>query len=165
MAVHEGAEEKMNQVQLIGRLTKDPELRMTPNGLSVCRFTLAVNRMKKDEADFISCIAFDKLAHNLVDYQKKGNRIAITGRIQTGSYENQQGQRIYTTEVVANSIEFLDYRSENVQNSPNSAPNYQGNTNYQSSNQNGYSGQNQPNNDPFSGYSEAPNVSEDDLPF
>ncbi|MBB5148198.1 single-stranded DNA-binding protein [Ureibacillus thermosphaericus] len=155
----------MNQVQLIGRLTKDPELRMTPNGLSVCRFTLAVNRMKKDEADFISCIAFDKLAQNLVDYQKKGNRIAITGRIQTGSYENQQGQRIYTTEVVANSIEFLDYRSENVQNSPNSAQNYQGNTNYQSSNQNASTAQNQPNNDPFSGYSSLPDDIDDNLPF
>lgn len=153
----------MNQCQLIGRLVKDPELRYSPGGTPVVKFTLAINRQNNDEADFISCVAFNKLAENLANYQKKGNRIAVTGRIQTGSYENQQGQKIYTTDVIVNSIEFLDYRSENAQNGSNSAPNYRGNTNYQSSNQNAYSGQNQPNNDPFN--TSFPDAIDDNLPF
>lgn len=154
----------MNQCQLIGRLVKDPELRYSPGGTPVVKFTLAINRQNNDEADFISCVAFNKLAENLANYQKKGNRIAVTGRIQTGSYENHQGQKIYTTDVIVNSIEFLDYR-ENAQNGSNSAPNYQGNTNYQSSNQNANFGQNQPNNDPFTNDNRPIGISDDDLPF
>jgi single-strand DNA-binding protein len=170
-------EEEVNQVQLIGRLTHDPELKYLPQGMPIVKFRLAVNR-NKDEADFINCIAFNKVAENLANYQKKGSRIAIVGKIQTGSYENQQGQRIYTTEIVANTIEFLDSRSEQ-QNGQNSAPNYQPSTNYQSQHPNAntgqYGGQNQQYNnqqnysrvdeDPFASSKGPIEVKEDDLPF
>lgn len=164
----------MNQTQLIGRLTKDPELKYSPSGVPVVRFTLAVNReMKRDEADFINCIAFNKVAESLANYQKKGSRIGVVGRIQTGSYENQQGQRIFTTDVIASNIEYLDTRSDSTGGSQG-ASNYESSTNtggqYQGSSQGQYGGQNnQPsymngNEDPFAN-SKAPEVSEDDLPF
>lgn len=163
----------MNQCQLIGRLVKDPELRYSPGGTPVVKFTLAINRQNNDEADFISCVAFNKLAENLANYQKKGNRIAVTGRIQTGSYENQQGQKIYTTDVIVNSIEFLDYRSENAQNGLNSQ-NYQSSSFNQGQQQNASTAQKQqnfgqvygqPTNDPFTSGTGPIEVSEDDLPF
>lgn len=153
----------MNQCQLIGRLVKDPELRYSPGGTPVVKFTLAINRQNNDEADFISCVAFNKLAENLANYQKKGNRIAVTGRIQTGSYENQQGQKIYTTDVIVNSIEFLDYRSENAQNGSNSEQNYQSSSFTQGQAQNAYSGQNTQDNDPFN--TSFPDTIDDNLPF
>lgn len=99
----------MNKVVLTGRLTKDAELRFAAgSGTAVARFTLAVNRrMKKDEADFISCIAFGKTAELIVQYFQKGSAITIAdGSIQTGSYEAQDGTRRYTTEVICREIEF-----------------------------------------------------------
>ncbi|MGE8038181.1 single-stranded DNA-binding protein, partial [Lysinibacillus sp. NPDC093692] len=99
----------INRVVLVGRLTKDPELRYTPNGVASCRFTVAVNRTFRGqdgepEANFISCVAWRKQAGNLANFQRKGNLIGVEGRIQTGSYEDQDGKRIYTTDVVADSI-------------------------------------------------------------
>ncbi|MFJ7916111.1 MULTISPECIES: single-stranded DNA-binding protein [unclassified Lysinibacillus] len=165
----------MNQTQLIGRLTKDPELKYSPSGVPVVRFTLAVNReMKRDEADFINCIAFNKVAESLANYQKKGSRIGVVGRIQTGSYENQQGQRVFTTDVIANSIEFLDTRSESTGGSQ-STSNYKSSTNTGGANQNAPQGNNGGNNnqpsylkvedDPFANSKGPMEVSEDDLPF
>ena len=91
----------MNKVVLMGRLTKDPEER-TNGDTTVARFTLAVDRkFKKDESDFISCVAFGKTAEFISKYFSKGNRIGISGRIQTGNYTNKEGQKIYTTDVVA----------------------------------------------------------------
>lgn len=135
----------MNTVNLIGRLTKDPELRYSPSGTPICRFTIAVNRefsnqQGEREADFISCIAFNKQAENLSNFQKKGNRVGVVGRIQTGSYEGQDGKRVYTSDVVANNIEYLDYRSEQ-QNGQNSVPNNQ--PPHQNVPQPQYGGQNQ----------------------
>lgn len=102
----------MNRVVLIGRLTKDPELRQSQGGKSICSFTLAVDRRTKNEgqpsADFIRCKAFGKTADNLAKYMSKGSLIAIGGSIQTGSYTNQQGQKIYTTDVLAQEIVFLE---------------------------------------------------------
>ncbi|KOS64653.1 single-stranded DNA-binding protein [Lysinibacillus agricola] len=122
----------INRVVLVGRLTKDPELRYTPNGIASCRFTLAVNRTFTNEqgerdADFISCVAWRKQAENLANYQRKGNLLGIEGRIQTGSYEGQDGKRVYTTDVVADSIQFLEPRT-NTGGQPN-APQYQGQPN------------------------------------
>lgn len=165
----------MNQTQLIGRLTKDPELKYSPSGVPVVRFTLAVNReMKRDEADFINCIAFNKVAESLANYQKKGSRIGVVGRIQTGSYENQQGQRIFTTDVIANSIEFLDNRSDSTGGSQG-ASNYESSTNTGGTNQGAPQGQyggnnNQPSysradEDPFANSKGPIEVSSDDLPF
>lgn len=111
----------INRVVLIGRLTRDPELRKTQNGTSVCSFTLAVNRRQNQdgtqEADFINCVAWNKLADNIQLYQKKGNQLGIEGRINTRSYDNQQGQKVYVTEVVAENVQFLTPRNDfNEQN-------------------------------------------------
>lgn len=102
----------MNRVALIGRLTKDPELRTTQGGTSVCSFNLAVNRKVKAEgqpdADFISCVAWGKTADNMYTYLHKGSLIGVEGRIQTRSYDNQQGQKVYVTEVQCESVQFLE---------------------------------------------------------
>lgn len=99
----------MNRVILIGRLTKDPELSYAPeSGKSVCRFTLAVNRpMKKDEADFIPCVAFGKNAENISQYLTKGRQVAVNGNIRTGSYEGNDGNKKYVTNVWVDNFEFL----------------------------------------------------------
>lgn len=106
----------INRVVLIGRLTRDPELRKTTNGTSVCSFTLAVNRRQNQDgtqdADFINCVAWNKLADNIQLYQKKGNQLGIEGRINTRSYDNQQGQKVYVTEVVAENVQFLTPRND-----------------------------------------------------
>lgn len=101
----------MNRVVLMGRLTKDPEGRREETAYA--RFTLAVDRKKKDEADFISCVAFGKTAEFLLDHFKHGNKIAISGRIQTGSYTNRDGRKVYTTDVVAEECEFCEKRELN----------------------------------------------------
>ena len=112
----------MNKALLIGRLTKDPELRSTPAGRNVCQFSIAVNRTFTNangdrEADFINCVVWDKQAENLVKYQKKGNQIAVDGRIQTRNYEDKDGKRVYVTEILANNISFLDSKGSSAGNS------------------------------------------------
>jgi len=103
----------VNSVNLIGRLTRDVEIRYTPNnGTPVSRFTIAVNRINKDEADFISCVAFGKTAENLANYMRKGNQIAVSGSIRTRNYENNEGKRVYVTEVIANRVMFLERKKE-----------------------------------------------------
>ena len=111
----------MNKAILIGRLTRDPELRATPAGRNVCQFSIAVNRTFTNangdrEADFINCVVWDKQAENLVKYQKKGNQIAVDGRIQTRNYDDKDGKRVYVTEILANSISFLDSRGASTGN-------------------------------------------------
>lgn len=99
----------MNKVVLIGRLTKDPELRYAQgNGTAVCRFTLAVNRpFKKDETDFINCISFGKAAETINQYMTKGRQLAVTGSIRTGSYDAQDGTKRYTTDIAVDGFEFV----------------------------------------------------------
>ena len=110
----------MNSVQLVGRFTKNPEVRYSNGGSSVARFTLAVDRKYKQEngetADFITCVAFGKTAEFIEKYFAKGQRIGLNGRIQTGSYTNQEGQKIYTTDVVAESVEFVESKGSGQQN-------------------------------------------------
>lgn len=103
----------INNVVLVGRLTRDPELRYTPSNVAVATFSLAVSRNFKNqagdyEADFISCIMWRQQAENFANWLKKGALVGITGRIQTRSYDNQQGQRVYVTEVVAESFQTLE---------------------------------------------------------
>ena len=103
----------MNKAILIGRLTKDPELRTTPTGRNVCQFSVVVSRNFTNangerEADFINCVVWDKQAENLVKYQKKGNQIAVEGRIQTRNYDDKDGKKVYVTEILASNISFLD---------------------------------------------------------
>ena len=107
----------MNQTCLIGRLTKDVELKYTPANQAVAQFTLAVNRTFKNangerESDFINCVIWRKSAENFANFVKKGALISITGRIQTRNYENQQGQRVYITEVIAENFQMLESRNQ-----------------------------------------------------
>ena len=110
----------MNSVQLIGRITKDLEVRYTPSQMAVTSFTLAVDRpVKKGEekqADFIRCTVFGKQAEMLEKWSRKGNRIAIEGRIQTGSYQNKNGDTVYTTDVIANRVEIIDWPEKDGEN-------------------------------------------------
>lgn len=102
----------MNNIILIGRLTKDPDLRYTPNGKAVCSFTLAVDRPysgDKKEADFINIVVWNKVGENCAQYLSKGRKAAVQGRLQIRSYEDDNGKRHYVTEVIANSVEFLEW--------------------------------------------------------
>ncbi|HFU4460546.1 TPA: single-stranded DNA-binding protein [Streptococcus suis] len=106
----------INNVVLVGRMTRDAELRYTPSNQAVATFTLAVNRNFKNqngerEADFINVVIWRQQAENLANWAKKGALIGVTGRIQTRSYDNQQGQRVYVTEVVAESFQLLESRT------------------------------------------------------
>lgn len=137
----------LNSTCLVGRLTKDAELRYTTNNQAVATFTLAVNRNFKSqngerEADFINCVIWRQQAENLANWCKKGALIWITGRIQTRSYENQQGQRVYVTEVVADNFRLLEFNKQNNQ------------------------GHSQENSQPdFSRQAEPMNILDSDLPF
>ena len=106
----------LNRVALVGRLTRDPELRRTGNGTAVTSFTLAVDRnfstRDGQEADFINCVVWRKPAENVAQYCSKGSLVSVDGRIQTRSYDNNQGQRVYVTEVVADSVQFLETRAQ-----------------------------------------------------
>lgn len=107
----------INNTVLVGRLTKDPDLRYTGNGTAVATFTLAVNRSFKNqngeyEADFINCVIWRKSAENLANLAHKGSQIGVVGRIQTRNYENKQGQRVYITEVVADNFQLLEPKNQ-----------------------------------------------------
>ncbi|MCL4882633.1 single-stranded DNA-binding protein [Streptococcus suis] len=107
----------INNVVLVGRMTRDAELRYTPSNQAVATFTLAVNRNFKNqdgerEADFVNCVIWRQQAENLANWVKKGALVGVTGRIQTRSYDNQQGQRVYVTEVVAESFQLLESRGQ-----------------------------------------------------
>lgn len=138
-----------NKVILIGRLTKDPELRYTPSGAAVTQFTVAVDRPSRNngekEADFIPVVAWRQLAETCANYLKKGRLCAVEGRIQIRNYENSEGRRVYVTEVIASEVRFLDSgRSDN-----NSASR---------SNSGG-------NKDPFGDDGEPIDIGDDDFPF
>ena len=156
----------MNQISLIGRLTKDIELSQTNNGKSVTNFTLAVNRNFKNsqgerEADFINCQAWGKQAELLANYLSKGSQLGLVGRIQTRNYENQNGQRVYVTEVVTEDITFIN--SQN--NSDRDVKNNQMNNNNDNFNKNDYNWQNSANNSNWNNTSNRANISDDSLPF
>ncbi|MCM3070980.1 single-stranded DNA-binding protein [Staphylococcus warneri] len=111
----------INRVVLVGRLTKDPEFRTTQNDVSVATFTLAVNRNFKNkngeqQADFINVVVFRQQAENVNNYLSKGNLAGVDGRIQSRSYENKEGQRVYVTEVLADSVQFLEPKNNNQSN-------------------------------------------------
>jgi len=147
----------INRIVLVRRLTKDPELKYTPSGIAMARFTLAVNRTFKDssgeqQADFINCVVWRKQAENTANYLKKGSLAGVEGRIQTGSYEGQDGKRIYTTDVVADSVQFLE--PKNGQATQNNGTTGQPQTNYTKVDE-----------DPFSNSFGPVEVSDDDLPF
>lgn len=110
----------MNSVNLTGRLTKDPDLRYTPNGVAVASMTLAVNRPFENaqgerEADFIRIISWRKTAETMANHLTKGSLIAVEGRIQTGSYEDEEGNTVWTTDVQVNAFHFLEGKKEEEQ--------------------------------------------------
>jgi single-strand DNA-binding protein len=120
----------MNRVVLVGRLTKDPELKYTPNGVATASFTLAVNRSFTNssgerEADFINCQVWRKPAENVANYLKKGSLAGVDGRIQTRNFEGQDGKRVYMTEVVAESVQFLEPKNNQSGNQGQSQNNNQ----------------------------------------
>ena len=142
----------LNRVILIGRLTKDPELRYTPGGIAVTQFTLAVDRPFKGEdgereADFIPVVTWRQLAETCANYLRKGRLTAVEGRIQVRNYEGNDGKRVYVTEIIADNVRFLESSRDNGQ----------------SSEQSGYSrGQAA---DPFADDGKPININDDDLPF
>ncbi|APU72505.1 single-stranded DNA-binding protein [Companilactobacillus crustorum] len=144
----------INRVVLVGRLTRDPELRYTANGAAVASFTVAVNRQFTNsqgerEADFIGCTIWRKAAENFVNFTKKGSLVGIDGRIQTSSYDNQQGQRVYRTDVIVENFSLLESRAESERRdsgsgNSNQASNYNNNSNQ--SNQSPFGNTNSNNN-------------------
>lgn len=173
----------INRVVLVGRLTKDPELKYTPNGVAVATFTLAVNRQFPNqqgerEADFLNIVVWRKAAENVANFLKKGNLAGVDGRIQVRTYE-QDGKRQYFTEIVADSVQFLEPRNSSGGGGGRSDNDYfgapprepQGNP-YGGGNQNQRQYQNNNNNkgftkvddDPFAGNGQI-DISDDDLPF
>ncbi|WP_414054633.1 single-stranded DNA-binding protein [Macrococcus equi] len=171
----------LNRVVLVGRLTKDPEYRVTPSGVSVATFTLAVNRtftnaQGERQADFINCVVFRKQAENVNNFLSKGSLAGVDGRLQSRSYDNQEGRRVYVTEVVCDSVQFLEPKNANQGRSNNdSGQDYssydQGNygqqtqgQNYQSNNQQ-QSNTSAPSTNPFANATGPIDISDDDLPF
>ncbi len=146
----------LNRVVLVGRLTKDPDLRYTPNGVAVANFTVAVNRPFSNqqgnrEADFINCVIWRRQAENLANYMKKGSMIGVDGRIQTRSFDGQDGKRVFITEVVAESVQFLESKGssqggQNMQGNPAPNTSNQGSPNQ---NQGGFNQSQQDDNNPF----------------
>ncbi|HFR3772699.1 TPA: single-stranded DNA-binding protein [Streptococcus suis] len=152
----------INNVVLVGRMTKDAELRYTPSNVAVATFTLAVNRNRKNEngereADFINCVIWRQASENLANWAKKGALIGIVGSIQTRNYENQQGQRVYVTEVIANQFHMLESRGQQSQGNSFQNGNNSNSGNFQNGNNQGYQS-------PF-GNSNPMDISDDDLPF
>ena len=162
----------LNRTVLVGRLTRDPDLRYTPNGKAVANFNIAVNRPFKDQngenqADFINGVAWGKQAESLANYMKKGSQIGVDGRLQSRTYEGQDGKTVYVTEVVADSIQFLETKGQTSQNQQyNQQPNQQ--YNQQSHNQQQINAANQEVNrqaDPFQNQGQPIDISDQDLPF
>lgn len=130
----------LNRVILIGRLTRDPELRYTPAAVAVTSFTLAVDRPQREkEADFIPIITWRQLAETVAQHMKKGRLVAVEGRLQVRNYDNNEGKRVYVTEVIADNVRFLDSGSGQREQ--------------------------QPGNDPFMNDGKPIDISDDDLPF
>ena len=163
----------MNKVVLIGRLTRDPELRYTGNNTPVASFTLAVNRnfsnqQGEREADFINIVVWRKQAENVKNYLSQGSQAAVEGRIQTRSYDDNNGQKRYVTEVVADNVEFLGSKnSSNVSNNSNNMKNESSKsepTPYDFGDSNTPSGTDVDSN-PFADFGANIEISDDELPF
>ncbi len=159
----------INRAVLTGRLTKDAELRTTQNGLSVATFTLAVNRQyskAKGDADFINCVIWRKAAENFCNFTSKGSLVGIDGRIQTRSYENKSGQKVYLTEIVVDSFSLLVSKKDRLDNNNGANSNNNGfsntttGTNYTNSSSNESQAP-----DPFANSGDSIDITADDLPF
>ncbi|MCY9434172.1 single-stranded DNA-binding protein [Bacillus haynesii] len=152
----------LNRTVLVGRLTKDPELRYTQSGQAVASFTLAVNRTFKNkngetEADFINCVAWRNTAENISNHLKKGSMAGVDGRLQTRSYDDQSGRKVFVTELVVETVQFLDPKGSGQADSRQQG----GAGRNQSSGQQGNSFPD----DPFANDGKPIDINDDDLPF
>lgn len=173
----------MNKAILIGRLTRDPELRYTSSGRAVCQFSIAIdrtytNQQGQRETDFINVVVWDRQAENLAKYVTKGRLVAVDGRIQTRNYDNNEGKKVYVTEVLANNIQYLE--SKNSVSSNNSVGGFEGmveppsNSGFDNAGS-GYFAPSQTQSqssetvsvekDPFESFGESIEISDNDLPF
>lgn len=155
----------INRVILVGRLTRDPDLRVSQSNVAVTNFNLAVNRPFTDAngergADFINCVTFRKQAENVNQYVKKGSLVGVDGRLQTRNYENKDGQRVYVTEVVCDSVQFLEPKSSNNASDGQQSNSY---TNAYNNKKNSSAGAHEEN--PFKNSKGAVDIQDDDLPF
>ena len=158
----------MNKVFLIGRLTRDPELRYTSSNVAVATFSLAVNRNFSNangerEADFINIVVWRKQAENVKNYLSQGSQVAIDGRIQTRSYDDQDGKKRYVTEVVADNVEFLGTKGSNNSSSTSSASSEP--TPYDFGDNNSNTTTTDVDNNPFADFGSSIEISDDELPF
>ena len=156
----------MNRVELIGRITRDPELRYTSSNIATTRFTLAVNRPFQGQngetgTDFINIVVWRKQAENVKKYVSKGSLVAVEGRIQTGSYE-KDGQRIFTTDVVADSVQFLETKgqSQNRQSIDNMTP-----ADFADNNSMNSSSESDMSDEVFANFGDSIEISDDDIAF
>ena len=160
----------MNKVILIGRLARDPELRTTSSGISMVRFTVAVTRPGTQGAqpitDFIGCIAWRRQAENIAKYCSKGSQVAVDGRIQTGSYDGPDGQKRYTTDIVADNVTFLGSRNSSTANNVDNSSSYeQTMPNYNEMPSPSEMPTMDVSEDPFKDFGEEIALTDDDLPF
>ncbi|UOQ95499.1 single-stranded DNA-binding protein [Halobacillus shinanisalinarum] len=160
----------LNRVVLVGRLTKDPDLRYTPNGVAVANFTVAVNRPFSNnqgdrDADFINCVVWRRAAENLANFMNKGSLVGVDGRLQSRSFDNQEGKRVFVTEVVADSVQFLESKGSSQGGGNPQGSGFQPNQNQQPSGNNFGSNNNKKDDDPFADNGEPIDISDDDLPF
>ena len=154
----------MNKVFLIGRLSRDPELRHTTSGTAVCQINVAISRPvtqgSEPQTDFINVVVWNKQAENVARYLSKGRQIAIEGRIQTRNYDNNEGKRTYVTEVIASNVEFLGSANDNNRT-----------TNNNGFEENPFDGMEPAmdttsvDNDPFASFGEKVEISDNELPF
>lgn len=153
----------MNKVFLIGRLSRDPELRHTTSGTAVCQINVAISRPvaqgAEPQTDFINVVVWNKQAENVAKYLAKGRQIAVEGRIQTRNYDNNEGKRTYVTEVIASNVEFLGSANDNNRTSNN-----------ESFNENPFDAEpvmdtTSVDNDPFASFGEKVEISDSELPF
>lgn len=154
----------MNKVFLIGRLSRDPELRHTTSGMAVCQINVAISRRtgagKEPETDFINVVVWDKQAENVARYLAKGRQVAVEGRIQTRNYDNNEGKKVYVTEVIATNVEFLGSSQDNNRTAPVSDENPFDNVGTTS----------EPvttniDDDPFASFGQKVEISDSELPF
>ena len=169
----------INRVVLVGRLTRDVDLRYTSSGAAVGTFSIAVNRPFTNangdrEADFINCVIWRKSAENFANFTKKGSLVGVDGRLQTRNYENQQGQRVYVTEVVVDNFSLLESRTTTEQRQGDGASQNFNSNQSNGSQQSGFTSPQQTGNapaanntqaDPFANNGQAIDISDDDLPF
>lgn len=165
-----GEEDLLNRVVLIGRLTRDPELRYTPSGVAVTQFTLAVdrpftNQQGSREADFLNIVTWRQLAETCANYLRKGRLTAVEGRIQIRHYDNNEGKRVYVTEIVADNVRFLESASSASNRGEGGyAPPPEPNDGRGQGSSHG-SNNSRDNFDPFSDDGKPVDISDDDLPF